>query len=101
MTDAELTADFMRTRCVADATILQVATVTWSGPCSPGLRWHNFRTWSSTPDLEEVAAAQTEALASPSYFQRCDRCSERHNIGHMHDDHMCQGCAARDLGVVY
>ena len=101
MTDAELIDDFMRTKSVAGATILQVATVAWSGPHRPSLRWRKFRTWSSTPDPAEVVAAQTETLANPKFFQRCDRCGERNNIGHMHDDHTCQGCAERYLGVVH
>jgi hypothetical protein len=101
MNDDELIAEFMRIRSEGDATLLEVALVKWRGPDEPSLRWQRFHTWAGIPTTTEVEAAQRQALDDPSLFQHCDRCGERCNRGHMHNDHICQSCAERFLGVVY
>jgi hypothetical protein len=101
MNDDELIAQFMRTRSEGNATILEVALVKWLGSHEPSLRWQQFHAWAGIPTAAEVEAAQRLALNDPSLFRQCERCGERNNRGHMHDEHICQSCAERFLGVVY
>ena len=99
--DVELIDAFMRTRETREGTVLEVAVVEWHGPHEPGLRWEEYQSWVGTPTNDEVKAAQLRALADPEFFMQCNRCGERRNIGHMHDNIICQGCAERYLGVVH
>ena len=101
MTNAELISDFTRIRVVRGCTILQIAIVTWPSPSEPRLGWRKFRSWSGQPQPADIAAAQAEALRDHRYFLRCERCRERCNVGHMHDDKVCQGCAEQFLHVAY
>ncbi len=99
--DVELIDAFMRTRETGEGTVLEVAVVEWHGPHEPGLRWEEYHSWVGTPTDGEVKAAQERALADPELFKQCGRCGERCNVGDMHDDTICQGCAERYLGVVH
>ena len=78
-----------------------VAIVKWEGPHTPSLDWTTFRRWKREPTEERLQKAQAAALARPRFFRTCSICHELNNAGHMHDDHICQGCAERHLGVVH
>jgi len=99
--DVELIDAFMRTRETGEGTVLEVAVVEWHGPHEPGLRWEEYQSWIGTPNDGEVKTAQLRALADPEFFMQCGRCGERCNVGNMHDNTICQGCAERYLGVVH
>jgi type I restriction enzyme M protein len=97
----ELIDAFLRTRETGEGTVLEVAVVEWHGPHEPGLCWEEYQSWVGTPTDGEVKTAQLRALADPEFFKQCGRCGERCNVGNMHDDTICQGCAERYLGVVH
>jgi type I restriction enzyme M protein len=99
--DAELIDAFMRTRETGEGTVLEVAVVEWHGPHEQGLCWEEYQSWVGKPTDTEVKAAQERALADPELFKQCNRCGELCNVGNMHDDTICQGCAERYLGVVH
>jgi type I restriction enzyme M protein len=99
--DAELIDASMRTRETGEGTVLEVAVLEWHGPHEPGLCWEEYQSWVGTPSDGEVKIAQLRALADPEFFKKCGRCRKRCNVGNMHDDTICQGCAERYLGVVH
>lgn len=101
MNDAKLIADFTRTAEVDGEIHLQVAVVDWPDPGSPALVWKTFRHWKKPPTPERLAAAQQNALMSRQCFRVCQHCGQRNNIGHMHDDAICQTCAESHLAAVY
>lgn len=93
-------ADFFRCAETAHGWSFQVATVVWEGH-TPELEWTTIRRWKTAPDPARLQKAHTAALATPRYFRTCTRCHELNNAGHMHNDHTCQSCAERHLGVVH
>lgn len=99
--DASLIQDFMRVRETSVGTALEIAVVQWDGPACPYERWKRYRSWKNVPTSERLAAAQRKALEQSRFFRICRNCGMRHNVGHMHEKDLCQGCAERYFGVVY
>jgi len=98
--DTDLIADFMRIRNSGATVILEVATVRWSGPHTPRLKWTKYRSWGSVKRAE-VFEAQKDALNDSRFFGVCARCHMKFNRGHMPSDDTCMGCAERDLGMIH
>ena len=99
--DRELLSSFTRIVNIGPGTWLEVALVRWDGPHSPRLSWLAWRAWSARPRPEELDSAEAELLNDRRYFLVCAWCGRKLNAGHMHDDCICQGCAERELMVVY
>jgi hypothetical protein len=79
----------------------QVGVVTWDGPHTPETSWKSYRSWSTPPDAGRLARARASAIKEPRFFRTCTRCGELKNVGHMHGEQTCQGCAERSLGIVH
>jgi len=79
----------------------EVGVVGWDGPHTPFTRWKPFRTWKTPPPEARLERAKASARKDPRFFRTCTRCHELTNAGHMHNDHTCQSCAERHLGVVH
>lgn len=97
--EAETVEEYLRFHQEAGSWLFEVARVEWLHPHEPRLIWTPFRTWTEEPSAEQRLAARTAAIEG--YFRTCLSCNELCNIGHMHDQQICQGCAASYLGVVY
>lgn len=93
--------DFFRCEEVDGTWKFQVGLVRWTGPHSPEIRWMTFHRWETEPNSERLQKAREAALADQRYFQYCARCRELKNAGHMHNDHTCQSCAERHLGIIH
>ncbi len=93
-------SDFVRIdRTVSGRPTVSVATVEWDGPHTPTLRWTQYDSkFAVGATDEEIIQA---VMQDRRFFTTCSRCGEINNIGHMHSESMCQGCAERHLGVVY
>ena len=98
---ARLIRDFTRLTRTPEETALEVAVVSWNGPHTPVLKWQTFQTWRGDADAEEISAEKRTVLKDPRFFCICDKCGELNNKGHMHNQHLCQGCAERHYNVVY
>lgn len=79
----------------------QVGVLTWEGPHTPRIVWKTYRSWRSQPNADRLARARAAATKEPSFFRTCSRCRDLKNIGYMHDQQTCQGCAERYLGVIH
>ncbi len=97
--EASLLEDYIRFD--REGVSLQVAVVEWGLPHTPTLRWHVFQTWRRSPEPDELEEAKQRALKDARFFRTCTTCSLLHNVGHMHDALMCQGCAELHLGVIH
>ncbi len=97
----DLISDFMRIDQTGGRTVLEVAVVEWVGSHEPSLKWKTFRTWVKPPSQEQIERAQQKALQIPRFFQRCAKCSELCNRGHMWEKGICQGCAERYFHVCF
>jgi len=91
--------EYLRFHQADGSWVLEVARVEWPHPHEPRLIWTPFCTWIREPRAEQLLAARTAAIEQ--YFRTCIHCHELCNIGHMHDQQMCQGCVVSDLGVLY
>ncbi|MHC4931923.1 MAG: hypothetical protein ACYTGV_07025 [Planctomycetota bacterium] len=60
-----------------------------------------MRTLRATSSESEIEGAIGRILRDDSYFQTCNECGELTPLGWMHDESICQGCAASNHGVVY
>lgn len=99
--EAELLADFTRVIASDGEYCFEVGIVQWRSSYESSLIWKRFRRWVRAPSAERVRAAQVKALQQRRFFQLCERCGERNNVGHMYSDEICQTCAERYLGVVH
>jgi hypothetical protein len=99
--DEQLRADFLRLREIDGVIALEVGIVEWHGPHTPKRRWEVAHRFTSAPSPDELRSAQRAALENPRFFGVCNMCGKRCNIGHMHSETVCQGCAERHLGVVH
>lgn len=93
--------DFTRVSVRDDVTVLELALVRWAGPHTPQLEVAALSQVAATPTPHQVSRALEEALASRRFFQKCTRCEELSNGGHMHDAAVCQGCVERHFGVIH
>jgi hypothetical protein len=101
MTEAEVIAEFTKTTRRPDGIRIVVAFIDWPSPAEPRTRWHVVtRLPTETPE-RNITAARNALLKNRRYFRLCNTCGETNPIGWMHDDHICQSCAEKDLGVVY
>ena len=99
--DEGLRKDFLRLVAREGRAELEVGVVTWPGPAGPTVEWKTLRRWTRPPTAEALRAAEDKALANRRYFRQCSACGQLQNVGHMHDEVLCQGCAHERLGVVY
>lgn len=97
--ETALLQDF--TRLDSEGASLQAAVVEWTSSHTPTLRWHVFQTWGRSPEPDELEEAKQRALNDARFFRTCTTCRVLHNVGHMHDDHLCQACAEQHHGVIY
>ena len=90
-------------RCVEHAGrwAFQVGVITWNGPDAPEITWKNYRRWRTQPDADRLARARAAALKEARFFGTCAHCGALNNAGHMFDSDLCQGCAAKSIGIVY
>ena len=79
----------------------QTGIVRWPHPHTPELEWITVRRWKTPPDAARLARARKAVLAQRRFFLTCSICHQVQNIGHMHGDDVCQGCASRESGVLY
>ena len=80
---------------------LEVCMIVWNGPHQPQASWRLIHTWINKPSAEELGRFQQKVLADRAYFGLCTMCARGMPHGHMHNAQVCQGCAARHLGIVY
>lgn len=97
--ETETVDDYFRFQPADGRWVFEVARVEWPHPHEPRLIWTPFRTWTQEPSAEQLLAARTGAIEQ--YFRTCAHCHELCNIGHMHDQQICQGCAQDILGILY
>ena len=93
--------DFFQCVEIAGRWEFQVGVVTWDGPHTPEIAWKKYRTWLTPPTEKRLQKAREAATAESRFFRTCTRCGKLNNVGHMHDEETCQGCAERHLGVVH
>ena len=80
--------------------------VEWSHPSSPHLVLRDVRhvvpdldqEWIPTRVEDAITQARTHRAAAVLV---CVSCGDEYVPGHMHDEHYCQGCAERELGVMH
>ena len=99
MTDEEIKRQFIRISPSGNR--LEVETISWDGPHTPTSKWVDFGPIPKTAGTVEINAVMERALACKRFFRRCETCKILNPLGWMHDARICQGCAQRDLGVVY
>ncbi len=93
-------AEFFNLEETPQGWVYRVGVVEWDEPHSPRVEWVTLRRWKTIPDASRLARARQAALANLHFFRVCSRCGKLNNIGHMHDDAICQACAEAD-GVIY
>jgi hypothetical protein len=101
MTDEELITEFTKVDRKTDVFCIKVALIDWPSPAEPRTRWHVVTRLPSETSERDIAASRRALLKNRRYFRLCNTCRENNPIGWMHDDHICQSCAERTLGVVY
>lgn len=101
MTDEEILEEFVRTNRSGEGTAIEVASISWPSPHEPRIIWAPAQTLPPNALSSLVEEARMAALHDTRFFHRCDLCKELNPLGWMHDERICQGCAAEHHGVVY
>ena len=101
MIDGELQRQFLRIERGAGRVRILVCEIHWDGPADFSSVWVVGRDLSGTATGVEVEAAASKLLEDDQYFRVCSECNERKPDGWMHDEQICQGCAAANHGVVF
>lgn len=91
--------EYFRCLPTPEGWVFQVSIVEWDSPHTPHIKWKDFRKWQQEPSTKRKE--QAKAAAVKRWFRTCSYCGELHNLGHMYNCKMCQGCATDVLGVVY
>lgn len=98
MTDEEIKQEFVRVSPCGQR--LEVSVISWNGH-SPTSAWVDFGPIPKDAGPVETSQAVERILVSERFFRRCQTCKTLNPVGLMHDANICQGCAERDLGIVY
>ena len=101
MNTDELIAEFLKVDRTPELIRILVADTSWPSPSQPETAWRLHAKLPANASEAEIRQAQESALQDTLYFATCGTCRERQPAGWMHDDHICQSCATRDLGIVY
>lgn len=99
MTAAQLIEDYTRVHLAGGVFHFEVGIVSWRGH-RPETDWKSFRRWKREPTPAQIQLARARALKERRFFRTCGQCAETSNIGHMHDDRICQSCAEKH-GAMY
>ena len=100
MTDGEVEREFVRTERSPRGTQLWVQTIEWEGPHTPVSTWVPLGE-PSPMTADQVEKKRKRLLSNRRYFRRCSSCEQLNPVGWMHGASLCQGCATRELGIVY
>jgi len=98
--DPELFKEFIRIEKTKSGVQILVCEIEWDcqTPISKWVAYKEFPADTSETEIQNVAAG---ILEDSRYFRFCEECRERHLVGQMHDDRICQGCAAGNHGIIY
>lgn len=101
MTDDEVLQHYVRVSSRSGTTLLEVCEITWDGPHTPFMAWRTAEALPENCSEEQLADAMARIAGEVRYFRRCVECGELKPCGHMQGEHICQGCAERNHGVVH
>jgi hypothetical protein len=101
MNDHELRGEFFRIKRASSATRILVREIGWRGAHAPASSWVAAARLPEGASEADVEAAVLAILQDPKFFRICTECQERHPLGWMHNERICQRCAERNHGVVY
>jgi hypothetical protein len=75
--------------------------VAWPHPSTPVRQLQDVQ-HVATGNVQTIEQAiNTVRRRRAAALRICRHCEQRFTPGHMIDEHVCQGCATQDLGVVY
>ena len=102
MNDSELIKEFIRIVNNEMQIQILVCKIEWNeGPHKPVSIWVIAKNLPAKSSESEIQYATTQVLHNMEYFSKCSECGERNPVGWMNDDHICQGCAQANHGIVY
>ena len=101
MNDHECQRQFVRIERGGGEIRILVCEVHWDGPANSVSTWTVGQILPGTATAAEVDGAAAQILEDDRYFRVCEECDARNPRGRMHDERICQGCAAANHGVVY
>tara|TARA_B110000305_G_scaffold144345_1_gene160507 strand:- start:272 stop:697 length:426 start_codon:yes stop_codon:yes gene_type:complete len=81
--------------------VFEVATLEWPHPHEPARKWHIINHWAEEPSTEIRRQAESAILQDTRYFKTCSMCNSVTNVGYMHSDKVCDGCAEKHLGIIH
>lgn len=102
LNDDEMFLKFTRARRSGAAIVLEVQVIRWTaGPHTPDTSWAEVERLAGDSTVAEIERRRRRLLQRRRLFRICSTCTERTPVGWMHDQHVCQGCAERTLGIIH
>ena len=102
LNDDEMLLKFTRARRLGAEIVLEVRLIRWTaGPHTPDTSWAEVERLAGGATAAEIGRRRRRLLQRRRLFRICSTCSERKPAGWMHDQHVCQGCAERTLGIIH
>lgn len=101
MNDDELLEAFTRVTPTPDGITLECCVIDWPHPSRPESEWIKVKTLPADSTPEKIETARRALLQRRRFFRTCRLCDERHPLGWMMEDGICQSCGESKLGVVF